>query len=128
MTHGINSMGLAKTRWEWSSKNEACKGLQQLLCVYVMVIRLLFCGTPCSGNVFVSNSFDCSWDSFSPIVLLCPASIWGLLPHLSITRFLFLILFYLLETYSVMKVDGIWKFSGSEAEGELEEVEGAGMY
>lgn len=39
----------------------------------VMTVSLVFCETPKSGSGYVSDSFDCSCDSFPPIELPCPA-------------------------------------------------------
>jgi hypothetical protein len=42
------------------------------------LFRLLFCGTPTSGNKGVPDSFTCPWDSFLPTGLPHPALIWGI--------------------------------------------------
>lgn len=55
---------------EESCKHGACMGLHQVLCIYVMAIILVFCGTPNSMSWSVSNSFACSWDFF--YLLGCP--------------------------------------------------------
>lgn len=69
------------------------------------------CETQSSGSMWISNSFACSWDSFPPIGLPCPALIGRLLPCLIISV---LPGCCLLETCSFLKR----KQRGSGSEGE----------
>lgn len=47
-----------------------------------------FCGTPNSGSVCISDSFACWWDSFPPVGMLCPVSVWGISSCLIVSSFL----------------------------------------
>lgn len=65
-------------------------GLHQVLCVYKV-------------EVDVSLTLDCSWDSFPPTRVPCPASIRGLLCCLIVSCFVLSSYLRLLETYSSLK-------------------------
>lgn len=72
-----------------------------------------FCGSLNNGRGCISNSFVCSWDSFSHVVLLYPALRWGILSFLIVSFVLFVCC--LLEAWSLLKRK--WKGSESWREG-----------
>ena len=48
-------------------------GLYSVLCIYVMVTCLVFCGSPNSGSGGISDTSTFSWDPFLPTGKLYPA-------------------------------------------------------
>lgn len=60
-------------------------GLHKVLWEYVIDVSLVFCRTPNSCQVRISESFGCPWDSFPPIEFPCLVSERGLLSCLIVS-------------------------------------------
>lgn len=68
----------------------ASKGPAWVCIRFVYILWLLAwcsCETPKSGSRCISDSFTCPWDTFPPVGLPCPASIWGVSLCLTVSSF-----------------------------------------
>lgn len=111
MAHWVNWTGII-----WAHRTEAPSMGPELIYTrfsVCIIMAVFWCshGNPNSGGRCFSDSFACSWDSFPPIGLPCPALIIGVLFY----WILFVISGHcLLETCSFLKRK--WRGSGSGRE------------
>lgn len=106
MAHLINQVGHICAYKDGSGKHRAYMGLQSVLLACAVDDRLVVLwDCACRWD---SDSFACSWDSFSPAGFPCPTSMWGLYPCLIVCGFVVYLHFgcCLLETCSKGEEDG----------------------
>lgn len=75
-------------------------GLYLVLILLIIAIRLVSNGTPDCESKWVSDSFACSQNSFTPIGFLCRDLIWKFLLHLILYFYFVMLCCFLLEACS----------------------------